>query len=91
VVNAGRGGHAVLPDVIAALDSGHLAGAVLDVFEPEPLPPGHPAWSHSGIIITPHLASLASRPARAQYVADAIAAYERGEVPANLYDPARGY
>ncbi len=91
VVNAGRGGHAVLPDVIAALDSGHLAGAVLDVFEPEPLPPGHPAWSHPGIIVTPHLASLASRPARAQYVADAIAAYERGEAPANLYDPARGY
>lgn len=91
VVNAGRGGHVVLSDVIAALDSGQLGGAVLDVFEPEPLPPDHPAWSHPGIIVTPHLASLASRPARAQYVADAIAAFERGETPPNLYDPARGY
>ena len=91
IVNAGRGGHAVLPDVLAALDSGQLGGAVLDVFEPEPLPPDHPAWSHPGVIITPHLASLASRPARARYVADVIAAFERGETPPNLYDPARGY
>lgn len=91
LVNAGRGGHAVLADVISALDSGQLAGAVLDVFETEPLPADHPAWSHPGIIVTPHLASLASRPARAQYVADAIAAFERGETPPNLYDPARGY
>lgn len=91
IVNAGRGAHAVLPDVIAALDSGHLSGAVLDVFETEPLPPGHPVWLHPGIIVTPHLASLASRPARARYVAEAIAAFERGEAPPNLYDPARGY
>jgi glyoxylate/hydroxypyruvate reductase A len=91
IVNAGRGAHAVLPDVIAALDSGHLSGAVLDVFETEPLPPGHPAWSHPGVIVTPHLASLASRSARARYVAEAIAAFERGEAPPNVYDPARGY
>ncbi len=91
LVNAGRGGHAVLPDVMAALDSGHLAGAVLDVFEPEPLPPKHPAWSHPGVIVTPHLASLASRRARARYIADALAAFERGEAPPNLYDPGRGY
>lgn len=91
IVNAGRGAHAVLPDVIAGLDSGHLSGAVLDVFETEPLPPGDPAWLHPGIIVTPHLASLASRPARAHYVAEAIAAFERGEAPPNLYDPARGY
>jgi len=91
VVNAGRGAHAVLPDIIAALDSGHLIGAVLDVFETEPLPADHPAWSHPGIIVTPHLASLASRPARARYVAEAIAAFERGETPPNLYDPMRGY
>lgn len=91
LINAGRGGHAVLADVISALDSGQLTGAVLDVFETEPLPADHPVWSHPGIIVTPHLASLASRPARAQYVADAIAAFERGETPPNLYDPERGY
>lgn len=91
VVNAGRGPQLVLGDLLAALDSGHLSGAFLDVFEPEPLPAGHPAWRHPKLIVTPHLAALASRPARARYVADAIAAFERGEVPPNLFDPARGY
>lgn len=91
VINAGRGSHVVLDDLMAALDSGHLSGAFLDVFEPEPLPADHPAWAHPKIIVTPHLASLASRPARARYVAEAIAAFERGDRPPNLYDPARGY
>ncbi len=91
VVNAGRGGHVVLDDLVAALDSGHVSGAFLDVFEPEPLPDGHPIFAHPKVIVTPHLASLASRPARARYVAEAIAAFERGERPANLFDVARGY
>ena len=91
VVNAGRGGHVMLPDLLAALDAGHLSGAVLDVFDTEPLPPEHPVWAHPRVIVTPHVASLASRRARAAYVAEAIAAFERGEAPPNLYDPARGY
>ena len=91
VINAGRGPQLVLDDLIAALDSGRVAGAVLDVFDPEPLRPEHPAWSHPRIIVTPHLASQSSRPARARYVAEAIAAFERGERPPNLYDKARGY
>jgi len=91
VVNAGRGSHATLEDILAALDAGHLAGAVLDVFEPEPLPAGHPAWRHPKVIVTPHLASLPSRLERARYVAEAIAAFERGEGLPNTYDHARGY
>jgi glyoxylate/hydroxypyruvate reductase A len=91
IVNAGRGPQLVIPDLIAALDTGHLCGAVLDVFNTEPLPTDDPAWRHPKIIVTPHLASLASRPARVRYVVDAIAAFERGETPPNLYDPARGY
>ena len=91
VVNAGRGGHVVVDDLVAALDSGQLSGAFLDVFDPEPLPAGHVLWSHPKVIVTPHLASLASRGARARYVAAAIAAHERGERPANLYDVGRGY
>jgi len=91
LVQAGRGAQQVLPDIIAALDSGQLSGAVLDVFDPEPLPPDSPAWAHPSIIVTPHVASLPSRAERARYVARAIAALERGEALPHLYDPARGY
>ena len=91
LVNVGRGPQLILGDLVAALDSGHLSGAMLDVFETEPLPPNDPVWTHPKIIVTPHLASMASRPARVRYVADAIAAFERGETPPNLFDPVRGY
>jgi glyoxylate/hydroxypyruvate reductase A len=91
LINAGRGAHVVLDDLIDALDSSHLSGAILDVFVQEPLPPGHPAWTHPRITVTPHIASLPSRQARAAYVAEAIAAFERGDVLPNRYDPERGY
>ena len=91
VVNAGRGPQLVMDALLAALDAGHLSGAVLDVFETEPLPGAHPAWVHPKVIVTPHLASLASRAARARYVVDAMATLARGGALPNLYDPARGY
>lgn len=91
LVQVGRGALQVLPDILAALDSGHLCGAMLDVFEPEPLPPESPAWTHPRVTVTPHVASLPSRLERARYVAHAIAAFERGESLPNLYDPERGY
>lgn len=91
VVNAGRGGHVVLPDLIAALDAGHLSGAVLDVFETEPLAPDHPAWVHPRIIVTSHVGGLATQRQRARFAADAIAALERGERPEGWFDRARGY
>ncbi len=91
VVNAGRGTAVVLPDLIAALDSGQIGVAVLDVFEEEPLPPEHPAWTHPHIMVTGHLAGYASRRARAASVAATLAALERGEVVAHLYDRVRGY
>jgi glyoxylate/hydroxypyruvate reductase A len=91
VVNAGRGSLIVMPDLIAALDSGHLAAAMLDVFDAEPLPPEDPAWAHPKITVTSHVAGFASRPARARAVARALTAYERGEAIPNLYDPVRGY
>ena len=58
VINLGRGLHIVDKDLIEMLDSGHLSGASLDVFEYEPLPEEHPFWSHPAIQITPHVASL---------------------------------
>lgn len=91
LVQLGRGVQQVTADIVAALDSGQLSGAVLDVFEDEPLPPDSPAWTHPGIIVTPHVASTPSRRDRARYVATCIAGLERGEPLPNLYDPERGY
>lgn len=91
VLNAGRGSHIVVPDLLACLDSGHLSGAFLDVFDPEPLSPDSPVWDHPKIIVTPHIGSMASIRRRAQFAANAIAAFQRGDALPNRYDPARGY
>jgi glyoxylate/hydroxypyruvate reductase A len=91
LVNVGRGSHQKIEDIVAALDSGQLGGAVLDVFEQEPLPEEHPAWVHPGILVTPHLASLPSRRERAEYIARGIALHEAGATLPNLYDHTRGY
>jgi len=91
LVNAGRGSHLKLADLVAALDCGQLSGAVLDVFDPEPLAPGDPIWSHPQIIVTAHGAAYGPRQGRAHYVADIIAGDRRGAALPNLYDPQRGY
>lgn len=91
LVNVGRGSHQNIEDIIAALESGQLGGAVLDVFATEPLAADHPAWTHPKIIVTPHVASLPSRRERASYIAEAIADFTAGRPLANLYDHARGY
>jgi glyoxylate/hydroxypyruvate reductase A len=91
LVNVGRGSQQKVEDILAALDSGRLSGAVLDVFETEPLPEDHPAWVHSKLLVTPHLASLPPRRERVAYVARLIAAHERGEALPNTYDHDRGY
>ena len=54
VINVARGGHVIEADLIAAVHSGHLAGAALDVTEPEPLPKDHPLWRAPNVVITPH-------------------------------------
>ena len=61
LINVGRG--ALVDDnaLMAALDQGHLAHAVLDVFREEPLPAGHPFWRHPGITVTPHLGAYIDR------------------------------
>lgn len=91
LVNAARGVQQDLGHILEALDEGQLSGAVLDVFEPEPLPAEHPAWTHPKVTITAHIASAATRFERARHVARAIAAFEAGEKLPNLYDPVRGY
>ena len=91
LIDAARGTHVVIPDLLAALDSGQVDSAMLDVFSPEPLPPDSPVWTHPRIIVTPHTASLASVQSRARYVADAITTFEAGGVLPNLFDGSRGY
>lgn len=58
LLNVARGGHLVQPDLLAALESGQLAAAMLDVTDPEPLPAGHPFYAHPAIIMTPHVAGI---------------------------------
>ena len=91
LVNVGRGGHLVEGDLIPALDSGQLMGAVLDVFGEEPLPPSHPFWRHPRIIVTPHIAAETHPPTAAPIIRDAIRRFEAGLPVAGRVDLARGY
>lgn len=91
VINAARGGHLVEDDLIAAIDSGHLAGAALDVFETEPLPESSPLWLHPKITVTPHIAAVTDPHVAARSVADGIARHQRGEKLENVVDFTRGY
>jgi glyoxylate/hydroxypyruvate reductase A len=91
IVNAGRGGHLVEDDLIPALDSGQLSGAVLDVFREEPLPPDHPFWRHPRVIVTPHVAAETHPPTAAPIIGDAIRRFEAGLPVPNIVDLTRGY
>jgi glyoxylate/hydroxypyruvate reductase A len=91
LINVARGAHLVDDDLIALLDSGHLAGATLDVFRTEPLPPEHGFWKHPKITVTPHTSARTLREESIAQIAGKILALERGEPIAGLVDPVRGY
>ncbi|WP_128927401.1 2-hydroxyacid dehydrogenase [Bradyrhizobium guangxiense] len=91
LVNVGRGPHLVEADFLAALANGALSGAVLDVTDPEPLPSGHPFWSHPRILLTPHNASMTTPDTAVDFVLDVIARHRRGEELPGLVDRTRGY
>lgn len=91
VINVARGAHLVDDDLLALLDSGHLAGAALDVFRTEPLPPAHPFWRHPRITLTPHTSARTLRETSIAQIAGKIASIERGEPVAGLVDVGRGY
>lgn len=78
LVNAGRGAHLVEDDLLAALESGQLASAVLDAFAEEPLPSGHPFWHHPRITVTPHIATRTGPEAIARQTHDNLARLRRG-------------
>ena len=84
VINVARGQHLVESDLIALLDSGHLAGATLDVFRTEPLPPAHPFWAHPKITVTPHTSARTLRDESIAQIAGKIRSLESGAPLASL-------
>ena len=91
VVNVARGGHLVSDDLLRALEAGQLSAAVLDVTDPEPLPADHPLWSHSRVIVTPHVASQSQPETSAESVLENVRRHRRGEPLVGVVDRARGY
>lgn len=91
VINVARGQHLNENDLIAALDSGQLAGACLDVFEVEPLPQDHPFWSHPQIKVTPHISSLTFPKAVAPQIIENYQRTKTGSPLLHVVDVERGY
>ena len=91
VINGARGGHVVAKDLIAALDSGHLSAATLDVFTQEPLPESDPLWRHPRITITPHVAALTLVETAAHEIARNIKRLRAGRPMAGIVSPAQRY
>jgi phosphoglycerate dehydrogenase-like enzyme len=93
LINVARGGLVRTQDLIAALAQGQIAGAALDVTDPEPLPTNHPLWKEPRALITPHTADTADmiRPLLARRVADNIRRYRAGKQLIGIVDPAAGY
>lgn len=89
-INVGRGGLVVESDLLAALDSGHLSGAVLDVFRSEPLPADSSLWSHPKIVVTPHESGGTPQGSLA-HIAENYRRLLAGQPLINIADPARGY
>lgn len=91
VINVARGKHLVEEDLITLIDSGHLAGATLDVFRTEPLPADNPLWTHPKITVTPHTSARTLREESIAQIVGKIQALQRGEPINGVVDPQRGY
>ncbi len=91
LINMARGRHVVTDDLVAALESGQLAGAFLDVTEPEPLPPEHPLWRMANVRITPHCSGPTNAETAADQVADNIRRALAGAPIENPVARQRGY
>lgn len=92
-INVGRGKSVVTADLVKALNDGQLAGAGLDVVDPEPLPPSDPLWLAPNVIITPHVANLSARRMQRLWLVmrENLRRYVRGDRLLSLVDPTRGY
>jgi glyoxylate/hydroxypyruvate reductase A len=91
LVQVGRGEHLVDEDLLAALESGRLEGAALDVFTTEPLAQSHPFWRHPKIVVTPHDACEVRIEAVASTLIATADAIRTGQRPPHAIDRDRGY
>ncbi|MCH9013426.1 MAG: glyoxylate/hydroxypyruvate reductase A [Proteobacteria bacterium] len=91
LVSVGRGPHVVEADLLAALETGRLGAATLDVFQTEPLPPESPFWDHPRVVLTPHVASLTIPKTASEFVIDNIRRHQAGRPLLHAVDPDRGY
>lgn len=91
LINCARGEHLVDSDLLAALDSGRLAGATLDVFHQEPLPADSPFWDHPKVLVTPHVASLIDPEAGGKMIAANLRRFIAGQPVPDLVDLSKGY
>ena len=93
LVNVARGAHVLTPDLLVALRDGWIAGAALDVTDPEPLPVGHPLWSVPNCIITPHTANTVemARPRTAERITQNVRRWIAGQPLIGLIDARAGY
>jgi len=91
LVNVARGAVVVEQDLLAALDEGHLAGAMLDVFRDEPLPRDHPFWHHPRVVVTPHVSAVTRVQESVTQIADKIRRLEAGLAITGIVDRRHGY
>lgn len=93
LINIGRGAIVDLADLTAALEAAEIAGAALDVFETEPLPPGHPLWKRENVILTPHIAAASTRIAERhlEVLLDNVRRFANGEELRNVVDKAKWF
>jgi glyoxylate/hydroxypyruvate reductase A len=91
LINAGRGGLQIDADILAALETGELYAASLDVFETEPLPQASPLWSHPHLVLTPHNAAESVPAAIVRYALEQVQRQRRGERLPYLIDRRQGY
>jgi glyoxylate/hydroxypyruvate reductase A len=91
LVQVGRGAQLVASDLLAALDSGQLSEAIVDVCDPEPLPAQHPLWRHPRIWLTPHIASATDAEGSALAVLENLRRHHAGAALLGEVDRQRGY
>jgi phosphoglycerate dehydrogenase-like enzyme len=92
-INVGRGGSVVTDDLVAALNNGTIAGAGVDVTEPEPLPRDHALWKAKNVIITPHMSAQSDlgQGVRAMILREQVRRFAAGDKLLSVVDPQKGY